>query len=61
MSYAIHIERVNENGESYDEDGNIMNPILLSEWKSAVEKTPGVRLASADLVIVNPHSCTGGA
>jgi hypothetical protein len=56
MGYSIHIQRGNENGESYDDDGSIVNPISLSEWKAAVEKTPGVRLASGDWVIVNPHT-----
>jgi len=43
MAYAIHIERVNDDGESLDNDGNRLNPIALAEWQDAVTTTVGVR------------------
>jgi hypothetical protein len=54
MSYSIHIRRVNDGGESFD-DRNV-SPISLSEWKKAIENTPGVQLASGDAVVTNPHT-----
>ena len=56
MSYSLHISRVNDAGESFDDDGNNLSPISLSEWKKAIENTPGVRLASGDGVVMNPHT-----
>ena len=56
MAYAIHIERVNDDGESLDNDGNRLNPIALAEWQDAVTTTVGVRLTPADTVATNPHT-----
>jgi len=44
MAYDLHIERINE------------NPILLSEWRTAVEATKGVRLSGATHTITNPKT-----
>ena len=57
MAYAIHIERVNDVGESFDENENRINPISLAEWEAVVAATPGVRLTSAD--VVGRNSQTG--
>lgn len=51
MAYAIHIERVNELGESFDQSENRTNPISLEEWENV-----GVRLTSADVVTTNPRT-----
>jgi hypothetical protein len=48
MAYEIHIERVNDTGESAGE------PITLSEWKAAVENQENIRLTSDDVVATNP-------
>ena len=56
MAYSIHIARVNELGESFDENDNRINPISLAEWEHVVAATSGVRLTSADLVTTNPRT-----
>jgi hypothetical protein len=54
MGYSIHIARVNESGNSFDDEGNRLNPISLDEWKAAVEAIRNVRLASDGAVFSNP-------
>jgi hypothetical protein len=46
MPYGIHIRRVAPSGET--------SPISIEEWRAAVEKTEGVRLAKGPLTAVNP-------
>jgi len=48
MAYEIHIARRHL-------DGQIL-PIALSEWRAAVQHTPGVRMATGDYEITNPKT-----
>jgi hypothetical protein len=48
MAYEIHIER-----PSADEEPS---PIALSEWRAAVARTDGVRMADGDYHITNPKT-----
>jgi hypothetical protein len=48
MAYEIHIARRHL-------DGQIL-PIALSEWRAAVQHTPGVRMAKGDYEITNPKT-----
>ena len=36
MGYALHINRINNNGEAYNDDGELFNPISIDEWKQAI-------------------------
>jgi len=48
MAYEIHISRLGADGRSV--------PIAPSEWGSAVERTPNVRLAGGAPEIANPKT-----
>ena len=48
MGYSIHIERC--------ASGAHHRPIELSEWRSVVERTDGVRMAQGDWQIANPKT-----
>ena len=46
MGYGLHIERRTSDGTKL--------PISLEEWLTAVEQTPGIRLADGPLQVVVP-------
>jgi hypothetical protein len=48
MAYAIHIERRAPDAQRL--------PVVLSEWRAAVERTDGVRMAEGDHRITNPKT-----
>jgi hypothetical protein len=48
MAYAIHIER-----RAHDAEHMLLE---LSEWRAAVERTDGVRMAEGDFLITNPKT-----
>jgi hypothetical protein len=59
MSYHIKIVRANSDLEWWREDSDeLLSPITLEEWLSAVEETANVRLAIGDQSFRHPRTGT---